>query len=85
MISRKESSTKLVMPLFFGKDDCGSAKQMLNLALELKNSSTSGLVVKWLYDHYLQLMNNCVRYYLDGWPPQLDFGFLYFEDAQPGA
>ena len=24
-------------------------------------SSTSGLVGKWLYDHYLKLMNNCVR------------------------
>ena len=23
--------------------------------------STSGLVGKWLYDHYLKLMNNCVR------------------------
>ena len=22
--------------------------------------STSGLVGKWLYDHYLKLMNNCV-------------------------
>ena len=25
------------------------------------NSSTSGLVGKWLYDHYLKLMNNCLR------------------------
>ena len=25
------------------------------------NSSTSGLVGQWLYDHYLKLMNNCVR------------------------
>ena len=24
-------------------------------------SSTSGLVGKWLYDHYLKIMNNCVR------------------------
>ena len=24
-------------------------------------SNTSGLVGKWLYDHYLKLMNNCVR------------------------
>jgi hypothetical protein len=24
-------------------------------------SSTSGLVVKWLYDHYLKFMNNCVH------------------------
>ena len=23
--------------------------------------STSSLVNKWLYDHYLKLMNNCVR------------------------
>jgi hypothetical protein len=29
------------------------------------NSSTSGLVGKWLYDHYLKLMNNCVHLYLD--------------------
>ena len=25
------------------------------------NSSTSGLVGKWLYDHYFKLMNNCVH------------------------
>jgi hypothetical protein len=27
---------------------------------EHKNTSTSGLVGQWLYDHYLKLMNNCV-------------------------
>ena len=25
------------------------------------NASTRCLVGKWLYDHYLKLMNNCVR------------------------
>ena len=30
------------------------------------HSRTSGILGKWLYDHYLKLMNNCVSWYLDG-------------------
>ena len=40
----------------WGTDDRVKVKYLF--VVEPKN--TSGLVDKWLYDHYLKLMNNCV-------------------------
>jgi hypothetical protein len=45
-------------------------------------SSTSGLVGKWLYDHYLKLMDNCVP----GWvTATIGVLLVVCLDAQPGA
>ena len=59
-LSCKQTSMKTSMKTTHMKTRAAGNPSHIRRCAGYFHSSTSGLVSKWLYDHYMQLMNNCV-------------------------